>query len=178
MLVNTLPTRIVRYPDPRLRRRCEPVETFDESLAALAERLFQIMREDRGVGLAASQVGISRLLFVCNPTGKPEDDAVYVNPTLSDLVGLVEHEEGCLSLPDVRAVIRRARKCRIQAVDLAGRPIDRVGEDLVARIWQHEMDHLEGRLIIDRMNGTDKIANKKLLADLEADYRNHAAKKK
>lgn len=177
MLVKALPTRIVRYPDPRLRRKCEPIETFDESLAALAMRMLELMRSKQGVGLAAPQVGVSRLLFVCNPTGRPEDDAVYVNPRLSDLVGAIECEEGCLSLPDVKAVIRRARKCRIQAVDLAGRPIDRVGEDLVARIWQHEMDHLEGRLIVDRMNGTDQIANKRVLAELEADYRRRTAKK-
>jgi peptide deformylase len=177
MLTETLPTSIVRYPDPRLRRKCKPVEVFDESLAALVERMFEIMRKERGVGLAAPQVGVSRLFFICNPTGKPEDDAVYINPRLSDLVGAVEAEEGCLSFPEIHATVRRARRCRIQAQDLAGQPIDQVGEDLVSRIWQHEMDHLEGRLIVDRMNDTDKIANKKLLSDLEVDYRSHSKKK-
>jgi peptide deformylase len=177
MLVETLPTQIVRYPDPRLRRKCEPVETFDPSLATLAARMFEIMRRERGVGLAAPQVGISRLMFVCNPTGKPEDDVVYVNPRLSELVGAVEGEEGCLSFPDVKANVRRAKRCRIQAQDLAGNPIDQLGEDLIARIWQHEMDHLEGRLIVDRMDATDKIANKKLLTDLETAYRGKSKKK-
>ena len=177
MLVETLPLSIVRYPDPRLRRRCEPIEVFDESLAALVRRMFEIMGREKGVGLAAPQVGVSRLLFIANPTGQPEDETVYVNPRLSELVGSVECEEGCLSFPDIRAAVRRARKCRIQAQDLSGNPIDRVGEDLIARIWQHEMDHLEGRLIIDRMNPTDKIANKKLLTDLEASYRRRAKRK-
>ena len=177
MLVETLPTSIVRYPDPRLRRKCEPVESFDDSLNALVERMFEIMRKDRGVGLAAPQVGVSRLLFICNPTGKPEDDLVYINPVLSDLIGAVENEEGCLSFPDLKANIRRAKRCRIQAVDLAGNPVDHTGEGLIARIWQHEMDHLEGRLIIDRMNDTDKIANKRILTDLETDYRSRAGKK-
>jgi peptide deformylase len=177
MLVETLPLSIVRYPDPRLRRECEPIEEFDESLAALVRRMFEIMAREKGVGLAAPQVGLSRLLFVANPTGRPEDEAVYVNPRLSDLVGSVEGEEGCLSFPDIRAVVRRARRCRIQAQDLSGNPIDQVGEDLVARIWQHEMDHLEGRLIVDRMDPTDKIANKKLLTDLEASYGRRSKKR-
>jgi peptide deformylase len=177
MLVETLPTSIIRYPDPRLRRKCEPVETFDDSLNALVERMFEIMGRDRGVGLAAPQVGVSRLLFICNPAGKPEDKLVYVNPRLSDLVGVVEGEEGCLSFPDVKATIRRAKRCRIQAVDLAGNPVDHTGEGLIARIWQHEMDHLEGRLIIDRMDDTDKIANKRILTDLEAEYRKRSTKR-
>jgi peptide deformylase len=177
MLVEALPSEIVRYPDPRLRRKCRPVEAFDESLAALIERMFDIMRRERGVGLAAPQVGVSRLLFVCNPTGKPEDDLVYINPKLSDLVGAAENEEGCLSLPEVKVTIRRAKRCHIQAVDAAGQPVEHTGEDLIARIWQHEMDHLEGRLIIDRMNGTEKIANKKMLSDLERDYRKATKRK-
>lgn len=176
MLVETLPKRIVRYPDPRLRRECEPIEVFDESLAALVERMYQMMAQERGVGLAAPQVGISRLLFVCNPTGKPEDNAVYINPKLSGLIGSVEGEEGCLSFPDVRAMVRRARKCRIEAQNLDGSSFEQVGEDLIARIWQHETDHLHGRLIVDRMNETDKIANKKLLGDLETDYRKRTKK--
>jgi len=177
MLVETLPSTIVRYPDSRLRRKCEPIEVFDESLAALVERMFEIMHRGRGVGLAAPQVGVSRFLFIANPTGNPEDNAVYVNPTLSELVGAVEAEEGCLSFPDVNATIRRAKTCRIQAQDLSGNPIDQVGEGLIARIWQHEFDHLQGRLIVDRMNATDKIANKKLLTDLEASYRRRSKKR-
>lgn len=177
MLVETLPSMIVRYPDPRLRRKCEPISVFDDSLAALVERMFQIMLRDRGVGLAAPQVGLSCSLFVANPTGNPQDNAVYINPKLSELVGSVEGEEGCLSFPDVKANIRRARRCRIQAQDLAGNPIDQIGEDLVARIWQHEMDHLDGRLIVDHMNFADRLANKKSLSDLEASYRKRAKRR-
>jgi peptide deformylase len=165
-----LPNTIVRYPDPRLRTRCEPIETFDGELAGLARRMLEIMKKGDGVGLAGPQVGVCRRIFVCNPTGKPEDDQVFVNPELSDLTGSEEGDEGCLSLPEVRVRVRRARRCRMKAFDLNGQPIDRLGEDLVARIWQHETDHLDGGLIIDRMDGTDKIANKKLLAQLEADY--------
>lgn len=163
-----LPTRIVRYPDPVLRQKTLPIETFDESLAALAQRMFELMRAVQGLGLAGPQVGIARQIFVCNPTGQPQDDRVYINPQLSDLTGIDEVEEGCLSLPEIRVTVHRAKRCKIQARDLQGQPIDEIGEELVARVWQHEIDHLEGRLIIDRMNTTDRIANKKNLAQLEA----------
>ncbi len=169
--MDTVPDTIVRYPDPRLRRKCGPIDAFDESLAGLAERMLELMKRERGVGLAGPQVGFCRRIFVCNPTGEPSDDLVFINPELSELTGSVEAEEGCLSLPEVHVMMRRARRCRIKAVDVKGQPIDREGEDLLARIWQHETAHLDGGLIIDNMSGTDEIANKRLLAQLDADYR-------
>lgn len=171
MALETLPDRIVRYPDPRLRREAEPIEEFGAETAALVERMYTLMREGDGVGLAAPQVGLSLRMFVCNPTGQPDDNRVYINPELLELTGAVEAEEGCLSLPDVQVSVRRAKFCRIRAMDAKGMPFEEEGEDLLARIWQHENDHLDGRLIIDRMNGTDQIANKKILAQLEEDYR-------
>lgn len=166
-----MPSRIVEYPDPRLRQTCEPFAEFDESVAALAERMLELMREGNGVGLAGPQVGVCRRIFVCNATGRPEDNMVFINPELSDLVGRVEGDEGCLSLPDIQAVITRARRCRIRAQDVTGQAFELEGEDLLARIWQHESDHLDGRLILDRMDSTDRIANRKKVAQLEADYK-------
>jgi peptide deformylase len=172
MLVKELPRWIVTYPDPRLRKKSAPVREgeFDESLAALADRMLELMAASRGVGLAAPQVGINRRIFVCNPTGEPGDNHVYVNPVLSDLTGLEACEEGCLSVPEVRVMIRRAKRCRIKAQDVHGNPIEDEAEELLARIWQHETDHLDGRLILDRMNPSEKIANKRLIAQLEAGY--------
>lgn len=166
-----LPQRLVVYPDPRLRQKCAPVKKFDDRLAALAQRMIELMHENRGVGLAAPQVGFMGRLFVANPTGEPEDNGIYVNPELLELTGSVEAEEGCLSIPDVRVIVRRARQCRIRAFDLQGKPFEVDADDLLARIWQHESDHLDGRLIIDRMTTTDKIASKKQLAQLEADFK-------
>ncbi len=166
-----LPTRIVLYPDPVLRRKCEAVTVFDARLAALAERMVQMMHEGKGVGLAGPQAGEPIRIFVANPSGEPNDDRVYVNPVLEDLVGSEEAEEGCLSIPDVRGVIRRARTCRIKALDVNGEPFEDQAEDLLARIWQHETDHLDGRLILDLMRPADKIANKRQVAYLEADYK-------
>jgi peptide deformylase len=173
MLVRELPRRIVIYPDPRLRQKCAPVGEveFAESLAALADRMLELMNANHGVGLAGPQVGVNRRIFVCNPTGEPGDNHVYVNPVLSDLVGSEEGEEGCLSVPEVRVMVRRAKRCRIQAQDVHGQLIETEAEGLLARIWQHETDHLDGRLILDRMNPADKIANKRLVAQLEAGYR-------
>jgi peptide deformylase len=167
----TLPTKIVSYPDPVLREKCAPVETFDEELRRLAGRMLELMKANRGVGLAGPQVGARRRIFVCNATGEPGDDRVYINPELSDLVGPVEAEEGCLSIPEVRVQIRRAGRCRLKAYDLDGKPVEAEASELLARIWQHEVDHLDGRLIIDSMTPADRIANKKQLAQLEADYR-------
>lgn len=166
--------RIIHYPDRRLRQQCEPVTAFGEGLARLADRMFELMRGDRGVGLAAPQVGIPIRMFVMNATEEPKDDLVFVNPVISENEGSGEAEEGCLSIPEVRVQVRRPRGCRIDAMDLAGNPIAFVGEELLARIWQHETDHLNGVLIIDRMGPGDKIATRKLLKDLEA---KHAARR-
>jgi len=162
--------KIVRYPDPRLREKCASIQDFDGSLASLAEQMLEIMKGNNGVGLAGPQFGVTKRIFVCNPTGRPEDDHVYINPILSDLSGSEESEEGCLSLPDVRVNVRRAKHCKICAQDITGKPLEEEAEGLLARIWQHETDHLEGTLIIDRMNSTDRIANKRVLTQLEAEF--------
>lgn len=162
--------RIIHYPDPRLRAACTPVETFDEDLAALAARMLQLMKAAPGVGLAAPQVGITRRMFVMHPLGDDAVDEVFVNPVIEGLDGAREAEEGCLSLPEVFVKVRRFTRCRITAQDLEGKPVSRVGEDLIARIWQHETDHLDGKLILDRMGPADRIANRKVLRELEARY--------
>jgi peptide deformylase len=161
---------IINYPDPRLRKMSKPVESFDDDLRALAARMLELMREHRGVGLAAPQVGVNLRLFVMNHSGKPEDDRVYVNPILSDPTGDEEGEEGCLSLPDINTPVVRARTLRLDAHDLDGNPVSETETGYLARIWQHETDHLNGTLIIDRMGPTAKMAAKKKLKNLEDAY--------
>src|SRR5687767_15343058 len=109
--------QIIQYPDPRLKKVSKPVESFDSSLKALAARMLQLMREARGVGLAAPQVGRNIRLFVMNHTGEPNDDRVYVNPQLLEAEGNEEAEEGCLSLPGLTANIVRDKAVRIVATD-------------------------------------------------------------
>lgn len=161
---------IIHYPDPRLRKPAAPVTRFDEALARLAERMFELMRHDEGVGLAAPQVGLSQRLFVANATGKPEDALVCVNPELHDLSGSGEAEEGCLSIPGVRVRVRRATRGRLRAFDAAGRPFEREVDGLLARVCQHELDHLNGVLILDRMGPGDRLATRKALRALEAEF--------
>lgn len=163
---------LIYYPDPRLRKKAVEVKDFDAWLGQVARRMFEVMYANRGVGLAAPQVGLSIRLFVCNEAGKPADgqEMVFVNPMLSDLSGAQENEEGCLSLPGVNGLVLRATHGRIQAYDAVGKAIDRVGEGLLARIWQHETDHLDGVLLPDRFNEAATIANRRALRDLEEEY--------
>jgi len=158
--------KIIDWPDPRLLKVSSPVETFDERLAALAARMFALMREHRGVGLAAPQVGENLRMFVMNHSGKPEDDRVYVNPALSDGLGEAESEEGCLSLPSINLPVLRSHHIRVTARDVTGQPIEQEAEGFVARIWQHETDHLNGTLIIDRTDEVGRMSCKKQLREL------------
>ena len=140
--------------------------------------MLELMRAAEGVGLAASQVGVSIRLFVCNATGDPKDDRIYVNPKLSDLTGVTEDPEGCLSIPRVSITMRRATGAVLKALDLEGKPLQENAEQTLARIWQHEADHLDGRLITDNMSSADQIANRRVLKELVADYDAFARRKK
>mgnify|MGYP000144445907 CR=1 FL=1 len=164
--------KLICYPDPRLRKKSAEVLKFDPWLQQVARRMFEVMYASKGVGLAAPQVGLNIRLFVCNQTGKPADgeELAFVNPVLSDLYGAEEGEEGCLSLPGVNGLVLRAARCRMQAFDVTGKPIDRTGEGLLARIWQHETDHLDGVLLMDRFNEAARIANRRAVRELEEKY--------
>lgn len=159
--------KIITYPDPRLRKTCKRVEEFGPKLAELAEDMLGLMRAAQGVGLAAPQVGMQVRVFVCNVTGESKDDMVLVNPELFDLEGDIEGEEGCLSIPDVTVTMHRANSCQLRGQNLKGKSIELNAEGLLARCFQHECDHLDGRLIIDGMSEADRIANRKVLRELE-----------
>ena len=155
--------KIIFYPDPRLRKNSEAVTTFDGSLKDLAGRMLELMRAARGVGLAAPQVGQNIRLFVMNPSGEPGDDHVYVNPVLTDAEG----EEGCLSLPGINAKVWRSKALKMTAQDLDGNPIEETADGYIARIWQHETDHLNGTMIIDRMGPVARLACRRTLKELQ-----------
>jgi peptide deformylase len=162
--------KIILWPDPRLRKVSADVEQFDENLRTLASRMLELMRQSKGVGLAAPQVGINVRMFVMNATGEPQDDRVYVNPVLTDATGEEAGEEGCLSLPQINADILRHRTLHMEAKNAEGQPISETESGYVARVWQHEFDHLNGTLIIDRMGEQARIASRKILKELEERY--------
>ena len=162
--------KIILYPDPRLKKMSQPVTDFDERLRLLVGRMFELMREAKGVGLAAPQVGENIRLFVMNATQQPGDDRVYVNPVLSDLEGEEEQEEGCLSLPGIHVNVVRGKQVRMQAQDLEGRPIEGMATGFPARVWQHEFDHLNGTLLTDRMGPVARMTHRKVLNELKEQY--------
>jgi peptide deformylase len=161
---------IIHYPDPRLRKLSAEVEAFDEPLKQLVDRMFVLMRQHKGVGLAAPQVGQNIRLFIINPTGDLKDDRVYVNPMLSEGEGEETAEEGCLSLPDIHLDVPRNKTMKLEARDVAGNRIEETQTGYVARIWQHELDHLNGILLLDRMGPVAKMANRKKLKEMEDEY--------
>ncbi|MEX0887418.1 MAG: peptide deformylase [Phycisphaeraceae bacterium] len=171
MAVNLQELCIRTYPDPVLRRRADPVERVDDEVRAVARRMLELMHDVHGVGLAAPQVGLPWRLFVVNATGEPADDRVYINPALHNPARQTEpRDEGCLSIPGITAEVTRPAAIRIVARGLEGEPIDEQAEGLLARALQHEYDHLEGVLIIDRMTPVDRMANKRALRELEAEH--------
>jgi peptide deformylase len=169
---------ILRYPAPILRRRAEPVGHIDDEVRAVAARMIQLMHEAPGIGLAAPQVGLPWRLFVVDvPRGEQPDSEtpawteasrVYVNPELTELRGPLEvSEEGCLSIPDVHGDVYRPIIVTIRATDLDGNEFTQTGTGLLARCWQHENDHLDGVLIIDRMVQLHRLKNRQTIRQLE-----------
>jgi peptide deformylase len=140
--------QIRQYGDPVLRMRASEVESFDEELVRTAERMLGLMHDADGIGLAATQVGIVRRMFVFSDAGT---DRVLVNPVLARVADDVEvEEEGCLSLGDVRMPVGRAVEVTLEAKDATGAPVTLDLEGVAARVVQHELDHLDGTLILDR----------------------------
>jgi peptide deformylase len=154
--------QIRQYPDPALRLKANPLEDFDEDLRRLAERMIALMHDARGVGLAATQVGILRRLFVF----EPDDDGprVVANPRIVERDDATEtDDEGCLSLQGVRVPVERSARVTVEGQDVEGGGVRWELGGLGARVAQHELDHLDGVLIIDR---TDADSRKRALGIL------------
>jgi peptide deformylase len=150
--MSVLPIRTLG--DPVLREAGRDLARFDDSLLRLIDDMFETMYAAPGVGLAAQQVGISGRFFVFDDGDGHR--GFVANPVLSEPVGEQEHDEGCLSIPGPFHPTRRARRVRLRGVDERGRQVDLVGEELLARIFQHETDHTNGMLYIDRLDDTGR----------------------
>jgi peptide deformylase len=142
--------QIRQYPDPVLRLEAQEVEEFDSDLTQLVERMLRLMRDARGVGLAANQVGVLRRVFVIQ-VDEEEEPRALVNPVVAERSEESEEDdEGCLSLQGVVVPVERALLVRLEARDPEGKPVSVELEGLPARVAQHELDHLDGVLILDR----------------------------
>lgn len=167
--------KIVIYPHPALQYASKPVVRINAKLKRIVARMFELMYEAKGIGLAANQVNLPLRLFVMNSAGKPGEgvERVFINPVLSQPSGMEEAEEGCLSLPELLADVRRPAKITMSAFDTEGNEIHERLSGLEARIVQHETDHLDGVLFIDRLSASGKIEVQEPLRDFMDEYMRH-----
>ncbi|MBM4108775.1 MAG: peptide deformylase [Phycisphaerae bacterium] len=190
MPVEAATLRLVLYPAPALRLRASAVEKITDEVRAVAARMLEVMREHEGIGMAAPQVGLPWRLFVADVPEDKERSAsgevptatrgpvVYVNPVLSAFAGAPEpYEEGCLSLPEIRGDVLRPPIVTLKATDLHGREFTASAGGLLARCWQHEVDHLDGVLIIDRMTQMSRLRNRAKVRALEKESGKAAARR-
>ncbi len=160
--------QITHYPAPVLSNPAQPIEVIDENIVQLADKMIDITLEQKGVGLAAPQAGVNLRIFVITLDGTRESAKVYINPTIETSGKLEPSEEGCLSLPHISGKVKRFTNCKVTAQDLEGNTFTEEGEELYARILQHEYDHLEGTLIKDKMSRVQMIGkNSRELKALE-----------
>ncbi|MEX2141299.1 MAG: peptide deformylase [Pirellulales bacterium] len=164
-----MPLQLIQYPHPTLRHVSRPLKKIDAELRGFVRQMFELMYKHRGVGLAANQVDLPYRLFVVNLEGDPAkgEEIVFVNPVLSRRKGLAEAEEGCLSLPGMYGYVKRPAEVVLDAFSLEGKPIHLELDDLFARVVQHETDHLDGRLFIDRLNTTGALNARPILDEFE-----------
>jgi peptide deformylase len=149
-----MPLEIVKYPDPVLERPSEPVTEFNDELRKFVDDMFESMYAAKGIGLAAPQVGVSKRLTVIDLSFKerPEEKLVLINPEIILREGKQYEEEGCLSLPEIREKVSRAAKVKVRAQNLDGKWFEMDGTELLARAFQHEIDHLDGILFFRRVS--------------------------
>lgn len=167
------PLQIIPYPHPTLRIKARPIVRVDAQLKQIAAQMIEMMYEAKGVGLAATQVNLPIRMFVLNPTGErgEGEEMVLLNPELQFPKGSETASEGCLSLPGINGDVKRPKKIRLSAYDINGRQVERTVDGFLARVLQHENDHLDGILFFDRINPEARIELDESLAELDRDFR-------
>jgi len=162
---------IRKYPEPILSQPGEPVTEFNAELRKLVADMFETTYASQGIGLAAPQVGVSKRLTVIDLSmGKnPTEKLVLINPEIIFSEGKLYEEEGCLSFPDIREKVVRSARVRIRAQDEHGKWFEMDGEDLLSRCFQHEIDHLNGMLLIFRMSALKRNLNLRKIRKMQAE---------
>jgi len=165
---------IVNYPHPTLRHKSKPLQRVDANIGKMVREMFELMYAAGGVGLAANQVELPFRLFIANLMSDPDEgeELVFINPVLSRPKGNEEKEEGCLSLPELYGPVKRPESIHLNAYSLEGEEIEGELSGLAARVVQHETDHLDGVLFIDRLSETGVMTVKQTLEDFEFEFQN------
>jgi len=143
--------RITKFPEKVLLNKTKPISNVDDDLKILIKDMFETMYLSNGVGLAANQIGLTKRVAVMNPTGEKKDELVLINPQIIKKIGNISMEEGCLSVPGLNAEVKRASEVEVEYMDLSGKQIRTNFKGLSAIIVQHEIDHLDGLLFINRL---------------------------
>lgn len=165
--------QIVLYPHPALHYRSVPITEISPELSDVVRRMFELMYEAKGIGLAANQVGLPYRLFVLNLTADPaekDEEHVFINPNIVQRRGTQIAEEGCLSLPKLYADVRRAKEVTVEAFDLSGQGFELTVDGLAARAIQHETDHLDGVMFTERLTEHLKDEVRSSLKDFESHF--------
>ena len=167
--------KIVTYPDPVLMRKAAPIEEIDNEICEIAQKMLDTMYDACGIGLAAPQIGLSKRLVVMDATGQKTGERVFINPQIIEERGETVEEEGCLSFPDVMGNVKRSQYVTVTAYNLEGKKLEIEAEGLLSRVWQHEIDHINGRLFIEMMTPASRIANQQKIKEFELTYQNSSA---
>jgi peptide deformylase len=161
--------QLTNYPADVLAGSASPVEKIDDNIRQLIVKMTDVMLKNKGVGLAAPQIGLPMRLFIVSLNGTREAVKIYINPTVTPIGELDAVEEGCLSVPGIYTKIRRYKKCKVTATDLDGKEFTEEADGLYARALQHENDHINGITIVNRMGQAAKIAHRRQLKKLSQD---------
>jgi peptide deformylase len=166
--------RIIKYPHPTLRHKSKPLRRVDAELKRMVRQMFELMYENEGIGLSANQVDLPYRFFILNLGSDPaagDEEHVFLNPVISQRKGSAEDREGCLSFPEIFAPVRRPEKIVLNAFTLAGEEVSYELSGLFGRAVQHESDHLDGVLFVDRLSPTALMEIRDDLAALEHEFR-------
>ncbi len=159
---------ILRYPDPRLRTRAEPVEAVDGTIRQLVDDMLETMYQAPGIGLAATQVDAHKRIIVMDISEQHDEPRCFINPQIIRHDGARETEEGCLSVPGIYEKVQRAERITVKALDREGNPFELDADGLLAVCVQHEIDHLEGKVFVDHLS---PLKQQRILKKLEKHHK-------
>ncbi|MGR9053614.1 MAG: peptide deformylase [Gammaproteobacteria bacterium] len=154
---------ILEFPDDRLRKKAEPVDTVDAGIRKLVDDMFETMYEAKGIGLAATQVNVHQRIIVLDISEDKKSPLCLINPEILEKDGIEESEEGCLSVPGFFEKVKRAEHVKVRALNQDGEPFEIEADELLSVCVQHEMDHLEGKLFVDYISPLKRQRIKKKL---------------